>query len=141
MIVRCVSTYPTEAQLHVLGPGFRRDRSFGVVQGREYLVLGMDIDPGTGAFGTGAWVDVLMEPDIPTLVPAPLCLFEVVDPRVSRYWEIRISLDGSVRLWPSSFYREYYHSDLSDRDPEIVKDFWRVHALLEAEAKEAIEAG
>jgi hypothetical protein len=141
MIVKCISTYPTEAQIEMLGPGFRRDRSFGVVAGREYLVSAMTIEVLRGTMGSGAWVDVLMEPDIPTLIPVPLCLFEIVDPRVSRYWEVRVSDEGRVRLWPPSFYREYYHDDLSDRDPETVKDFWRVHALLEAEAKEAIKAG
>jgi hypothetical protein len=99
------------------------------------------VDAAPGTMGRGAWVEVLMEPDIPTLIPAPLCLFEIVDPRVSRYWEIHVSDEGMVRLWPPSFYREYYHDDLSDRAPEIVKDFWRVHALIEAEAKEAIKAG
>src|SRR5215472_4377904 len=106
MIVRCVLTNPTEAQIRVLGPGFRRDRSFGVVKGREYLVLGMDIDPATGAFGTGAWVDVLMEPEIPTVISVPLCLFEIADPRLSKYWEVRVSDEGIVNLWPPSFYRE-----------------------------------
>src|SRR5713226_5879907 len=123
MIVKCISTYPTEAQIQFLGPGFRRDRSFGVVPGREYLVIAMTIDVAPETMGSGAWVDVLMEPDIPTLIPVPLCLFDIVDPRVSRHWEIRVSEEGTVRLWPSSFYREYYHSDLSDRDPKIVKDF------------------
>lgn len=140
MIVRSVSTYPSEAQLQILGPGFYRERSFGLVEGREYLVLGLIVDAASQSDGRGAWVDVLMEPEIPTVISVPLCLFEIVDPRVSRHWEIRVSDEGMVRLWPSSFYREYYHSDLSDRDPEIVKDFWRVHALLEAEAKEPIRA-
>jgi len=136
MIVKCVSAYPTETQIQVLGPGFRRDRSFGVVEGREYLVLGLIIDSAAQSDGRGAWVDVLMEPEIPTVISVPLCLFEIIDPRVSRYWQVRVSDEGIVNLWPPSFYREYYHSDLSDREPEVVKDFWRVHALLEAESRE-----
>jgi hypothetical protein len=134
LIVKCISAHPTEAQIQMLGQGFRRDRSFGIAAGREYLVLGLIIDAAPQSDGRGAWVDVLMEPEIPTLISAPLCLFEIVDPRVSRHWEIRVSDNGNVRLWPSSFYREYYHDDLSNRDPETVKDFWHVHSLLETEA-------
>lgn len=140
MIVRCLSTSPSQAQLQVLGPGFRRDRSFGLVEGREYLVLGLIVDATPQSDGRGAWVDILMEPEIPTVISAPLSLFEILDPRASRHWEIRVSDEGMVRLWPSSFYREYYHSDLSDREPEIVKDFWRVHALLESEAKDHVRS-
>ncbi len=140
MIVKCISTYASEAQIQMLGPRFRGDRSFGVVPGREYLVLGLIVDAAPQSDGRGAWVDVLMEPEIPTVISVPLCLFEIVDPRPSRYWEIRVSDEGIVRLWPSSFYREYYHSDLSDRESEIVRDFWIVHALLEAETKEPVRS-
>jgi hypothetical protein len=141
MILRCISAYPNEGQIQLLGPGFPEKRSFAVVPGREYIVLGLIVDSSPHSDTRGAWVDVLMEPEIPTIISVPLCLFEIVDPRVSRYWEIRVSPEGNIRLWPSSFYREYYHSDLSDRDLEIVKDFWRTYALLEAEAKAPIRAG
>lgn len=137
MIVKCISTYPTEAQIQTLGLRFSRSHSYGVVPGREYLVLALIIDAAAESNGRGAWLGILMEPEIPTVIEVPICLFEIVDPRVSRYWEIRVSDKGVVRFWPPSFYREYYHDDLSDRDPETVKDFWRVCAMIEAEAKEA----
>jgi len=140
MIVRCVSLYPTEAQIKFLGPGFLRDRSFGLVLEREYVVLGLTVDAAVESNGRGAWVEVLIEPRVPTPVSVPLCLFEIVDSRASRFWEIQLSDNGVVRLWPPSFYHEYYHDDLSNRDPELVKDFWRVYALLESEAKEMINA-
>ena len=81
-----------------------------------------------------------MEPEIPTIVPAPLSLFEIKDPRGSRYWEMRTSDECIVRFWPSSFHREFYHDDLSEREPGLVEDFWRVYALIEAETKERVHA-
>lgn len=136
MILKCISTHPTESQIQILGSKFGGNRSFAVVPGREYLVLGLIFDFSDQSDGRGAWADVLMEPEIPTVISVPLCLFEPVDPKVSRYWEIRVCTDGLVKFWPPSFFREYYHSDLSDRDPETVKDFWITHTLLEAETRE-----
>lgn len=133
MVVKCISAYPSEAQVQELGPRFRRGRSFGVVVGREYLVLGLSF--GVPPMAAGVWVDILMEPDIPTLIQAPLCLFEITDPRVSRFWEIRVSGEGVTTLCPASFCQESYHERLSDRVPEVVEDFWRTHRLLLEESR------
>jgi hypothetical protein len=141
MIVKCIASHPSEAQIQSLGPGFRRNREFGIVIGREYLVLGLTVNVISHTMGNGVWVIVLMEPDIPTLISAPLCLFEIVHPGVSRYWEFRISDEESITLWPPCFYRKSFLEDVSDRVPEAGQEFWRVHALIEAEAKQRIQAG
>lgn len=133
MIVKCISAHPSEAQIQELGRRFRRGRNFGVVVGRQYLVLGLSL--GLPPMSSGVWVDILMEPDIPTLIQAPLCLFEITDPRASRFWEIRARGEGVTTLCPASFYQESYHERLSDRVPEVVEDFWRVHGLLIEESR------
>jgi len=125
MIVRCKSTRSDDDLL--------RERDFGVVLGREYLVLGLTINVASHALPRGAWVDILMEPDIPTLLNVPLSLFEIVDPRPSGYWEVRLFDEGMIRLQPASFYRESYMEDLSDREPESIEDFWRVYKMMQAE--------
>ena len=133
MIVKCISAHPSEAQIQGLGPRFRRGRNFGVVVGREYLVLGLSF--GVAPMPAGVWVDILMEQDIPTLIQAPLCLFRITDPRASRFWEIRVSGEGVITLCPAPFYQESYLERLSDRVPEVVEDFWRVHRLLIEESR------
>jgi hypothetical protein len=129
----------TEAQIQRRGPRFRTDHNYCVKLGHEYLVLGLLIDAAGDSVGGGAWIDILMEPDIPTVISVPLCLFEIIDPRVSRYWQLRASEAGAVWLWPASFYREYYHDDLSNRIAHVVEDFWGVLRLLQAEATQPID--
>ena len=140
MIVRCISSHPSDAQIQSLGPGFRKNREFGVVIGREYLVLGLTVNVTSQTMGNGAWVDILMEPDIPTVVSVPLSLFEILDARVSRYWELRASDLGTITLWPPSFYRESFLEDVSDRATEAVEEFWCIHSRIEADANKIIQA-
>ena len=140
MIVKCILAYPREDQIRLLGPGFSRNREFGVVIGREYVVLGLSFENSSQAMGNGVWVDVLLELDIPTLISAPLCLFEIIDARASRYWELRVSDLGTITLWPPSFYRESFLEDVSDRATEAVEEFWRIYSRIEADANEIIKA-
>jgi hypothetical protein len=71
------------------------------------------------------------------LYPVPLCLFEVIDGRVSQHWQVRQYEDGDLTLWPPSFYREYYHDDLIEGVPEVVDDFRRVRIQIEDENRSA----
>jgi hypothetical protein len=134
MIVRCVSQYPNEDQLKYLGLKFFKDRAFGVILGREYIVFALTIVVEPDASGRGLFLDHLTETNYGNLVRTPACLFEIVDGTASRYWEVRVREDGTVTLWPPSFYREYYHDDLSEGLPDVVEDFRRIRALIEAEA-------
>jgi hypothetical protein len=133
MIVRCVNALPNEEQAKLLGDNYRPGQmTFGLEIGKEYVVFGMRF------FGGMPWVEIASEAsfaDPGYLHPAPLCLFEMVDGRVSRYWEARRRGDAGLVLEPRSFYRDYYHEDLADGVPEVVEDFARMRALMEAEAK------
>ncbi|HWM91944.1 MAG TPA: hypothetical protein VN493_14355 [Thermoanaerobaculia bacterium] len=55
---------------------------------------------------------------------APFVLFEIVDPRPSRYW-VATQLDdpAAMALWPQSFSQTYYHDDLTEGSPDVVADF------------------
>ena len=136
MIVRCKLSYPTEEQIAHLGPEFVRQQAFGIEPGEEYVVLALTVDFGSRHLGLGPWVRIYTRKHVAHIITsAPLCLFEVVDPRPSRYWELRAPEGATVAtLWPPSFYREYYHDDLSEDVPEVVADFERVVKLLEDEA-------
>lgn len=136
MIVRCIRGYPTEEQISRLGPEFFRNRAFAVDPGEEYAALALTVDFGTRHMGLGPWVQIYTRKHIVHAITfAPLCLFDVTDPLVSRYWEVRTPEGGTkVTLWPPSFYRPYYHDDLSEDVPGVVTDFERVVDLLEREA-------
>jgi hypothetical protein len=135
MVVKCRSDKQIEAQAQDIDEQPCNAKTFNLVESREYVVLGLTIFTRPESDRSGAWVTVLMEPEIPTIIAAPLYMFEVLDPRASQHWEVKVSASGAVRLWPSSFFADYYHDDLSERAPAVVRDFWAVYGLLSEEAK------
>lgn len=129
MRVRCIAEDPTPEQARALGKLYTAPRqTFGVVLGMEYLVLALSVVNGV------TLVQVAQE--FEQIVPVPLFLFEITDPRVPSLWEARQQEDGAVLLWPPSFFeREFYHEDLLDQVPSVVEDFRRVRRRLEVEAE------
>src|SRR5579859_6902951 len=61
---------------------------YRVTVGKDYVVLG--ISQSVGVEGINFWIK-----DDPGnyFVPTPRSLFEIVDPKVSRYWIVRIDAD------------------------------------------------
>lgn len=106
-------------------------QEFHLTIGNEYLVFGIQLAVGSDLHGTGVWLHLVS--DYGHLSWAPISLFDIVDPRVSKHWRIHVN-DYGVRLWPESFFQPFYHDDLSEDVPAVVADFAKVQALLEAEA-------
>lgn len=128
MRVRCVAELPTPEQAKLLGTFYAGGRQrFGVTVGMEYLVFGIRVVNGV------VLIDIAQE--FEQLYPVPLFLFEITDPRVPSLWEARQEQDGSLFLWPPSFFeREYYHEDLLEQVQSVVEDFRRVRRRLEVES-------
>lgn len=140
MIVKCVRKYPTADDLSFLGPRFLKERVFHVTPGKEYIVFGLSIGiDDESADCKGLWIEYLT--DFENLITAPICLFEFVESTPSTHWELRVRKNGSVALWPSSFYREYFFEDVSEGVPEVLADFRAVRKIIEAEAIERKAAG
>ena len=135
MKVRCIARRPTPEQVADLGFSPRFDRDFHVTIGNEYLVLALEFVDKSEFYGAGVVLE--MRDDFGRWAMFPLLLFEVVDPRPSRYWIAQKTKDNSLTLGPPSFFRRYYHDDLTDGVPEVVDDFRQVAALLEAEYPES----
>jgi len=129
MRVRCVAESVTAEQGAKLGPLYQGGRqSFGVKLGSEYLVFGISVADGA------VLLEIAQEYD--QLYPVPMLLFEIVDPKVPSLWQARQSEDGTLFLWPPSFFdREYYHQDLVEQVPSVVEDFRRVRRRLELETE------
>lgn len=108
-------------------------RSGWITKGREYLVLGLTFEYGDSQWGAAPCVDILLDSGI-VIMAVPLRLFEIVDPRVSRTWEVRYWPDGpTVTLWPPAFYTHAFHDRFSNGDPEAVADVQQVVRILEKE--------
>lgn len=132
MKVKCVSTYPSTDQLWKLGPTFYPGQTFAVTAGKEYLVLGLSFQVNSKTLGTGVAIDLLSDSGF--FVSAPLCLFEIIDSRVSRLWQLRSWEDGTITLWPPSFYAKYFVDDFNEDVPNVKSELMRVVALLEEES-------
>lgn len=123
MRVRCIAELPDEAQTELLaGTYVPGKQAFSVQVGSEYLVYALDLR------GRMPWIHIADEYE--QLSPAPLCLFAVVDPRVPRSWEMRVSDDCQVTLGPAGMWREGFIEDLLARQPAALADFHRITSEL-----------
>lgn len=126
MLVRCIASLPDDEQAKILGIGKHYSpgqMEFNVQIGQEYVVFGLTFLSGI------PWVEILRQSGT-YLYSVPLCLFDIVDGSVSKYWVAKADQDGDFFLWPPSFYQPYYHDDLSEGVPEVAKDFQRVRRLI-----------
>lgn len=130
MIVKCIAELPTRDQAQRLGRHYRAGKqAFGVVPGTEYIVFAIK------TLGGEPWVEIInSDLDPGYLWGVPLCLFEIVNPRLSVLWEARVAKNGELRFEPTSMSRPYYHDDLFEGVEEVVEDFRRVRQELEKEA-------
>jgi hypothetical protein len=100
-----------------------------VESGQEYTVLGLSIRHGE------PWFELHVP--IRVIASFPAFLFEIVDPTVSRYWQIRLGEDGTVRLWPLQFFQEFFVDDISNGKADVVEELATIEARIEAEASVA----
>lgn len=130
MIVKCIAELPTREQAKWLGGHYRGGKqAFGVVLGMEYIVFALTV------LGGEPWVEITdADLDPGYLWGVPLCLFEIVIPRLSVLWEAPVAKNGELRLEPASLSRRNYHDDLFEGVEEVVADFRRVRQALEEEA-------
>jgi hypothetical protein len=70
-------------------------------------------------------------------ISPPLCLFEIVDPRPSRFWVAKKVDDYEMLLWPMEFYERDFFERLSEWEPAEVESFRRVIERLENEYRDA----
>ncbi|MEW9899033.1 hypothetical protein ABWL39_10425 [Chitinivorax sp. PXF-14] len=128
MRVSCVATTLSVEQKRVLGVGISENPLFQLTIGSAYVVLGL-------AYQVGYYAGPILQvrDDFGKCVFAPLCLFDIVDSRPSKYWVAKRLGDFELALWPEEFFVEYFHDDLSNREPAAVKVFHGVIDKLENE--------
>ena len=87
--------------------------------GKIYVVLGIAYNSDPSSYRT-TFIDLC--DDIGNCTSIPIFLTEIVDPRPSMFWRGKI-IKNDLVLWPSEFYREFFHDDLSEEKPEIRRVF------------------
>jgi hypothetical protein len=103
-------------------------KDFNITIGRLYLVYGIQFN-GDGT----TYIEHLS--DSGNLSEAPLKLFKIKDGQVSKYWQMKTWVDENITLWPSLFYKEYFHDDLSEGMDDNIQNFNNLTKQLEEEEK------
>ena len=137
MIVRCRATTPPASQAGRLR-GYGRQQRERLELEHDYVVIGLQLETDSLIWGSGVWVQLA---DGDGLLIVPLCLFDVIDSRLPRRWEVRRWEDESVTMWPPAFYAEYFHDDLAAAKAPAVEAFRRVRDALEIEARTSTNPG
>lgn len=132
MKVKCTATKLSTEQKLLLGIRESYSPEYQLTVGATYTVLGISFVAKSEFFGSGAFLE--MKDDLaPHISFVPFCLFEVVDPRPSRFWRAKSLGDCDFSLSPEEFYADYFHDELSDQEPRVVEVFDRVVEKLETE--------
>jgi len=133
MKVQCISKELTSDQKRRMGMSSERNPAFDLTIGREYIVLGVSFLVHSTFFGSTTVVEV-QEDHKSYCTSIPLCLFRITDPRPSPSWIAESDKDMTFRLWPSEFYAEYFHDDLTEGSEEAKIAFSHVMGRLSAES-------
>lgn len=128
MKVKCIATKLSFSQKQVMGLKNNEDPTYPFTIGETYTVLAVHTQ-------IEYYAGTMLHMPSPSgyVLPTPLCLFEVVDDRPSKYWKIKKNNEHFLTLWPEEFDQEYFHDDLSDGVPEVVEIYKRVVEKLEKE--------
>jgi hypothetical protein len=100
---------------------------FHVEVGKTYTVLGISSDRECIS---GTLLDIPAEHYV---LPVPLCLFDIIDERPSRYWRAKADGRYGLHLWPEEFYIDTFHDRLSEFEPELIPIYRELRARMESE--------
>lgn len=131
MTAKCIAVSLTEEQRTKLGAPHSLQSVYQLSIGADYTVLGITFVSHSRLFGCTPLFEV--RDDMGRCFSVPACLFEVSDPRSSRYWRVKRLDECSLVLWPEEFHRAFFHDDLSEGVPEAVGAFHDVVQRLDAE--------
>jgi hypothetical protein len=128
VIIRCIALAPSREQTLRLGRAFERGKTdFDLKLGESYVVLGI------GSWNGTVWADIETGSGWP--VSVPLMLFEVIDSRPSRFWEVRYDRNESLTLMPPPLSEPTFASQVADGDAQAVAIYEELcHKMLD-EAK------
>ena len=130
MKVRCIADKLSAEQKLILGMPESQNPNYQITVGMIYTVLGISYQTQSN-YCNGIMLEI-QEDQKESCISIPLSLFEVVDPRVSRYWIARQE-KYDMTLWPKEFYTAFFHDDLTDGIKEVMEIYRRVANNIESE--------
>ena len=135
MKVRCLANMGSVLPEIYLDPrvGYTKELRFALTIGKEYTVYALYAWQGQ------VWYYICDDNYMyyPQENPAPL--FEVVDSRSSKYWEVEMAKNGLLTMaFPEWFVDPYFYDKLTDQEEAEVLMFEKRKELMDAEFELAI---
>ena len=100
--------------------------SWPISLGAEYLVLSLT------QTNVGLWYVTIEHKDQEIPVSAPLALFEVIEPNVSAFWNVRMRGD-EIALQPIEFDEQLFCDDVQERRGDALERYRAMKARLAKE--------
>ena len=137
MKVRCISTRLTDQQKELMQIRDNRDPHYRstFILNKDYVVLGITYLIGE-SWNTPLYQ--LRNEIFNYCISVPACLFEIIDSRSSIFWQARQEFP-SFKLWPTEFYQDFFHDDLSEGIPHVKRIFDSVVDRLTYEFEDATQ--
>ena len=131
MKIKALFQKPSAKQIEQLGTYFNPKNAFDIELGKEYIVIGMFWGFQESTLGKDIWVMYRVHSE--RIGFAPLCLFEVIDDRVSKYWKYYFGYEHHYLQPQELIDNPHFNELLTDGEPEIVKIFADLYKRLETE--------
>lgn len=135
MKVKCKTNYIDDNLAKIVGLAEGQPKLYrSISPDKIYTVLGVTYSINATCYANYPIVEVKNDSGGLSLIP--LFLFDVIDSTASKYWKVRHDSEkGLLTMLPESFYRQYYHDDLSEGVKEVVEDFKEVCEKFDSEAE------
>ncbi len=65
------------------------------------------------------------------LFEVPFELFEIIDPKVSELWSIKVRKNGDITIWPELFYRENFFENFAEHETKERNEFYSLRRAME----------
>lgn len=131
MKIRCIANTGKSLPESYLDPALYRtqETQFQLIVGKEYIVYALDSWQGD------LWYYICDERYTYYPIHHPAPLFELVDPRLSKYWQFQIASNGLFTFaFEQWFSIPFYYDKLTEQDSEAILIFEKIKELMDAEA-------
>jgi hypothetical protein len=131
MKIRCIANKGADLPENYLNPplDITKETEFKLIVGKEYTVYGISQWQGN----LGYYICDERYTYYPIENPAPL--FEIIDGRYSRYWQVQLATNGLLEIaFEHWFSIPYFYEKLTDGEAEAVLIFEKIKELMDAEA-------
>jgi len=131
MKIRCIANKGADLPENYLNPplDITKETEFKLTVGKEYTVYAISEWEGN----LGYYICDERYTYYPLENPAPL--FEIIDGRYSRYWQVQLATNGLLEIaFEHWFSIPYFYDKLTDGEAEAVLIFEKIKELMDSEA-------